>query len=49
MIVNGVENHVHILLCLRLSMNIYDLIRDIKNNSTNFINEKGFLKSKFSL
>jgi len=29
-------------------MRISDLIRDIKNNSTNFINEKGWLNKKFS-
>jgi len=48
LIVNGVEDHVHILLGLKPSMNISELIRDIKNNTTNFINEKEFLKSKFS-
>jgi putative transposase len=39
-IVNGVEDHVHIFLGLRPSMSIADIVRDIKNNSTNFINEK---------
>lgn len=29
-------------------MNIADLVRDIKNNSTNFINEKKFLRGRFS-
>jgi len=28
-------------------MSISDLIRDVKNNSSKFIKEKGFLKSKF--
>ncbi len=48
MIVNGVEDHVHVLVGLKPAMKISDLIRDIKNNSTNFINEKGFINSKFS-
>ncbi len=29
-------------------MSISDLVRDIKNNSSNFINEKKFIKGKFS-
>ena len=28
-------------------MKISNLVRDIKNNSTNFINSKNFLKSEF--
>ena len=47
-IVNGVANHVHIFVGLRSSMSIADLARDIKNNSSNFINEEKFLKGKFS-
>lgn len=46
-IVNGVADHVHILVGLSPSMKISDLVRDIKNNSTNFINSKNFLKSEF--
>ena len=29
-------------------MSISDLVRDIKNNSSNFINEQKYLKGKFS-
>jgi len=47
-IVNGVANHVHVFVGLKPSMAISDLIRDIKNNSTNFINEQKFLRNKFS-
>ena len=46
--VNGMSDHVHVLVGLRPAMKIADLIRDIKNNSSNFINERGFLKTKFS-
>ena len=46
--VNGMPDHVHILVGLKPAMRISDLIRDIKNNSSNFINAKGFLKTKFS-
>ena len=45
--VNGMEYHIHILVGLKPAIRISDLIRDVKNNSTNFINEKGFLKHKF--
>lgn len=47
-IVNGVADHVHIFVGLRPAMAISDLVRDIKNNSSNFINEKKFIKVKFS-
>ena len=46
--VNGMPDHIHVLVGLKPVMKISDLIRDIKNNSTNFINEKGWLKQKFS-
>ncbi|MGF1636539.1 MAG: IS200/IS605 family transposase [Cyclobacteriaceae bacterium] len=47
-IVNGVSDHVHVFVGLKPAMNISELVRDIKNNSSNFINEQKFLKSKFS-
>ncbi|MFW5663857.1 MAG: IS200/IS605 family transposase [bacterium] len=47
-IVNGVADHVHVFVGLKPSMNISDLVRDIKNNSTNFINQNKFLRGKFS-
>lgn len=46
--VNGMPDHIHILVGIKPAMRISDLIRDIKNNSTNFINERGFLKQRFS-
>ena len=46
--INGMPDHVHVLVGLKPIMRISDLIRDIKNNSTNFINQRGFLKQKFS-
>jgi len=47
-IVNGVGNHVHIFVGLKPSMRISDLVRDIKNNTTNYINKKKLVKGKFS-
>ena len=46
-IVNGVSDHVHVFVGLRPSIRICDLVRDIKNNSSRFINEKKFLPGKF--
>ncbi|AKP51399.1 Transposase IS200-family protein [Cyclobacterium amurskyense] len=46
-IVNGMADHVHAFVGLKPAMPISDSIRDIKNNSTNFINEQKFLKGKF--
>ena len=46
-IINGVEDHVHLFIGLKPSMRLSDLVRDIKNNTTNFINEKRFVKGKF--
>jgi len=47
-IVNGVHNHVHLFIGLRPSMALSDLVRDIKNNTSNFINDQRFLPGKFS-
>ncbi len=47
-IVNGMPDHVHAFIALRPSMAISNLVRDIKNNSSNFINKKKLVKGKFS-
>jgi len=46
--VNGMADHVHVLVGLKPSMRVSDLVRDIKNNSTNFINERRWSKTHFS-
>ncbi len=46
-IVNGVSDHVHILLGMKPSIALSDIVRDIKNNSSKFINEKNPLKNRF--
>ena len=46
--INGMPDHIHAFVGLRPAMAISDLARDIKNNSSKFINEKGFVKGKFS-
>jgi putative transposase len=46
-IINGVEDHVHVLLGLKPAMALSDLVRDIKNNSSNFINDHHWIKARF--
>ena len=46
-IVNGVSDHIHCFIGLKPSMSVSDLVRDIKNNSSKFINDKGWVKGKF--
>ncbi|MFN3756046.1 MAG: IS200/IS605 family transposase [Flavobacterium sp.] len=46
-IVNGVEDHVHVFVGLKPTMCISDLVRDIKNNTSNYINDQKFIKTKF--
>jgi REP element-mobilizing transposase RayT len=45
--IGGVADHIHLVIGLNPSMAISDLVRDIKNNSTNFINDKKWLPGKF--
>ncbi len=47
-IVNGVSNHVHLFVGLKPSMSLSDLVRDVKNNTSNFINDRKLVRSKFS-
>ena len=47
-IINGADDHVHVFIGLKPSMALPDLARDIKNNSSNFINENRWVKGKFN-
>jgi REP element-mobilizing transposase RayT len=47
-IVNGVADHVHLLWGLKPAMAISELIRDVKNNASNFINEQKWTKARFA-
>ena len=40
-------DHIHAFIGLKPSMTISDLVRDIKNNSSKFINDKKWVKGKF--
>jgi len=45
--INGMCDHIHVLIGLHATQSISDLIQDIKANSSKWINEKKFTKSKF--
>lgn len=47
-IVNGVSDHVHVFVGLKPSVSVSDLVRDIKNNSSNFINDQKWIPNKFN-
>lgn len=47
-IVNGVADHTHLFIGLKPSIALSDLIRDVKNNTSNFINEQNWVRGKFS-
>lgn len=46
-IINGVQNHIHLLVGFRPHQSLADLMQDIKGQSSKWINEKKFTKSKF--
>jgi REP element-mobilizing transposase RayT len=46
--INGMPDHVHILIGLRPSQSISDLMQKVKGNSSKWINRKGFVLGKFS-
>jgi putative transposase len=46
--INGVADHVHLLIGLRPAMALADLVREIKADSTNFINENKWVHGRFS-
>ena len=45
--VGGWSDHVHILFGMPVTTTIADLMRDVKANSSKWINDQGFVKGKF--
>lgn len=45
--INGMTDHVHILIGVRPTQSISDLMHDIKGSSSKWINEKKFVMGKF--
>jgi putative transposase len=45
--VHCMPDHTHILVGLRPSMALSDLVHDVKNGSTNFVNRSGWVMGRF--
>jgi REP element-mobilizing transposase RayT len=46
--INGMPNHLHLLVGLRPTQSIAELLQDIKGSSSKWINEKRLTASKFA-
>jgi putative transposase len=46
--INGMPDHIHILIGIKPDIALSDLMRDVKANSSKFINEKRWIVGKFS-
>jgi putative transposase len=46
--INSMPDHVHILIGLEPSIALSELVRDIKANSSRFINQRRWIKTKFA-
>ena len=46
--INGMPDHIHILLGFRPYQSLSDLMQDIKGNSSKWINERKLVRGKFS-
>jgi putative transposase len=45
--INGMADHIHVLVGFKPDKPISDLVRDIKANSSKFINDKKWINGKF--
>jgi REP element-mobilizing transposase RayT len=45
--INGMPDHLHILIGMKPNCCISDLVREIKKSSNTWINEKKFMRTKF--
>ncbi|HET6272933.1 MAG TPA: IS200/IS605 family transposase [Bacteroidota bacterium] len=45
--INSMPDHIHILVGLKPDKSVSDLVRDIKANSSGFVNDRNWIKGKF--
>lgn len=45
--INGMPDHIHILVGIKPNISLSDLVRDIKSSSSKFINEQKWISGKF--
>lgn len=46
--INGMTDHIHILFGMRPTQSLSDLMKHVKQDSSKWINTKGFVNGKFS-
>ena len=46
--INGMPDHVHMLIGLRPAMALADLVRDIKSDSATFVNKRQLVHGRFN-
>ena len=46
--INGMPDHIHLFLGMRPTQSLSDLMQDVKGDSSKWINQKGFVKGRFS-
>ena len=46
--INSMPDHIHIFIGMKPDIALSDLVRDIKNNSSKFINHKKWMRGKFN-
>jgi len=46
--INSMPDHAHVFLGMKPTIVLSNLVRDIKNNSSGFINEKKWVKGRFN-
>jgi len=46
--IDSMPDHIHIFMSMKPNISVSDLVRDIKNNSSTFINVKKWVRGKFN-
>lgn len=46
--INGMPDHIHLFFGMRPTQSLSDLMQDVKGDSSKWINQKGFVKGRFS-
>ena len=46
--INGMPDHLHVFFGMKPNQSLSELVRDIKSNSSKWINERNFVKGKFA-
>jgi REP element-mobilizing transposase RayT len=46
--INGVQDHTHLFFGMRPTQSISDLMKEVKESASRWINERGFAEGKFS-